>query len=142
MATIKLSKSGNVYQLAVNGWSKKDTLNLTVIATNEPDSAAVEAFTGNEEVEMRDASIHITAQGYVYCRALERVSDYPVGGMDTHGDDILADVWKISLADTEQTEEEQTEEKQTEEEQTEEELPFTDEPYAEEQTEEEIPAEG
>ena len=134
MATIKLSKSGNVYQLAVNGWSKKDTLNLTVIATNEPDSAAVEAFTGNEEVEMRDASIHIIAQGYVYCRALERVSDYPVGGMDTHGDDILADVWKISLADTEQTEEEQTEE----------ELPFTDEPYAEEQTEveEEIPAEG
>lgn len=124
MATIKLSKSGNVYQLAVNGWSKKDTLNLTVIATNEPDETAVEAFTGNEEVEMRDASIHITAQGYVYCRALERVSDYPVGGMDAHGDDILADVWKISLADTEQTEEE---------------LPFTDDV---EQTEEEIPAEG
>lgn len=124
MATIRLSKTGNTYLLAVNGWSKKDTLNLTVLATNEPDSAAVEAFTGNEEVEMRDASIHITAQGYVYCRALERVSDYPVGGMDVHGDDILADVWKISLADTE-----------------EEELPFTDEPYAEEQTEE-IPAEG
>ena len=64
---------------------------------------------------MRDASIHIIAQGYVYCRALERVSDYPVGGMDAHGDDILADVWKISLADTE-------EEPQTEEE----ELPFLD----------------
>lgn len=123
MATIRLSKSGNVYQLAVNGWSKKDTLNLTVLATNEPDSAAVEAFTGNEEVEMRDASIHITAQGYVYCRALERVSDYPVGGMDEHGDDILADVWKISLADTE------------EEPQTEEELPF--EPTEEAQVEEE-----
>lgn len=138
MATIKLSKTGNTYLLAVNGWSKKDTLNLTVLATNEPDETAVEAFTGNEEVEMRDASIHITAQGYVYCRALERVSDYPVGGMDEHGDDILADVWKISLADTEQTEEE--------------ELPFTDEvaeapteeAVAEEQTEveEEIPAEG
>lgn len=126
MATIKLSKSGNVYQLAVNGWSKKDTLNLTVIATDEPDETAVEAFTGNEEVEMRDASIHITAQGYVYCRALERVSDYPVGGMDAHGDDILADVWKISLADTE-------EEAQTEEE----ELPFTDE-VAETPTEETV----
>lgn len=36
MATIRLSKSGNVYQLAVNGWSKKDTLNLTVIATDVP----------------------------------------------------------------------------------------------------------
>lgn len=132
MATIRLSKTGNTYLLAVNGWSKKDTLNLTVLATNEPDETAVEAFTGNEEVEMRDASIHITAQGYVYCRALERVSDYPIGGMDVHGDDILADVWKISLADTE------------EEPKAEEELPFTDEPYAEEveQTEEEIPAEG
>lgn len=118
MATIRLSKSGNVYQLAVNGWSKKDTLNLTVIATDEPDETAVEAFTGNEEIEMRDASINITAQGYVYCRALERVSDYPVGGMDKHGDDILADVWKISLADTEE------------------------EPIAEAPTEEEIPAEG
>lgn len=128
MATIKLSKTGNTYLLAVNGWSKKDTLNLTVLATNEPDETAVEAFTGNEEVEMRDASIHITAQGYVYCRALERVSDYPVGGMDEHGDDILADVWKISLADTEQTEEEQTEE---------EELPFTDE-VAEAPTEEAV----
>lgn len=135
MATIRLSKTGNTYLLAVNGWSKKDTLNLTVLATNEPDEAAVEAFTGNEEIEMRDASIHITAQGYVYCRTLERVSDYPVGGMDVHGDDILADVWKISLADTE-------EEPKAEEE----ELPFTDEPYAEEveqtEVEEEIPAEG
>lgn len=129
MATIRLSKTGNTYLLAVNGWSKKDTLNLTVLATNEPDETAVEAFTGNEEVEMRDASIHITAQGYVYCRALERVSDYPIGGMDEHGDDILADVWKISLADTE-------EEPKTEEE----ELPFTEEEHTE--VEEEIPAEG
>lgn len=106
MATIKLSKSGNVYQLAVNGWSKKDTLNLTVIATNEPDETAVEAFTGNEEVEMHDATIHIIVNGYVYCRSIERVNDYPIGGMDKHGDDILADVWKIVLSDKEQTEEE------------------------------------
>lgn len=103
MATIRLSKSGNLYQLAVNGWSKtKDTLNLTVIATNESDKTAKKAFTGNEEIEMNDASIHITAQGYVVCRALERVSDYPVGGMDKYGDDILEDVWQIVLADSEE----------------------------------------
>lgn len=129
MATVRLSKTGNLYQLAVNGWNKStDAINLVVIATDEPTEVAAEAFKDNDIVVMHDAAIHITAEGYTHCRSIDRINNYPVGGMDAHGDDILADVWKISLSDTEQTEEE---------------LPFTDEPYAEEvkQTEE-IPAEG
>ena len=100
MATVRLSKTGNLYQLAVNGWNKStDAINLVVIATDEPTEVAAEAFTGNDEVEMHDAAIHITVDGYVYCRSIERVGDYPIGGMDIHGDDILADVWKVQLAD-------------------------------------------
>lgn len=102
MATIRLSKTGNLYQLAVNGWSKtKDLLSVVVIATYEDLDTAKEAFTGNEQIEMTDASIHITAEGYTVCRSIERIADYPVGGMDIHGDDILADVWKVELADAE-----------------------------------------
>ena len=105
MATIKLSKTGNQYQLAVNGWAKtKDKISLVVIATDEPTETAQEVFSGNEQIEMRDASIRITAEGYVYCESVERIEDYPAGGMDKHGDDVLADVWKIVVSDVEHVE--------------------------------------
>lgn len=132
MATITLSKTGNQYLLAVNGWSKtKNLINITVLATDQTIEEAQDAFSGNEEIIMRDASIHITAQGYVYCRSIERIADYPVGGMDAHGDDVLMDVWKIVLADEEQTEEVEREELSAEQDQIE----------AEEQVEEEEQAE-
>ena len=101
MATITLSKTGNQYQLAVNGWSKlKGKLNMVVVATDEPLETAADNFAGNEEVVMRDASLHITAVGYLYVQSIERVKDYPVGGMDKYGDDILQDVWKVTLSNT------------------------------------------
>lgn len=127
MASIKLSKSGNQYQLAVNGWHKSPhSISLTVIATDEPTEAAREAFSGNEEIELRDASIRITAVGYLYVGSIERVEDYPAGGMDIHGDDILADVWVITLTDEEAPEESPVEESPAEE------IPFEpDEPEAE-----------
>ena len=112
MATITISKTGNQYQLAVNGWSKsKGKLNMVVVATDEPLETAADNFAGNEEVVMRDASLHITAVGYLYVQSIERVKDYPVGGMDKYGDDILQDVWKVTLSDTveEEAEEEPVE---------------------------------
>lgn len=96
MSKIILSKTGNTYDIAVNGFNKSDSaLSLTVLATGESIEFVEEVFTGNDNIKLVDQSITMNAYGYTVVDSIGIQHDY-VLSEDEDGP-ITADVWHIVL---------------------------------------------